>query len=126
MFALFTVVPKAERAYIAPIVPLYLFYAITHIAPMTVGFANWIAMKLWGRRVYRDHYEPLPSASTTLPLEEKTDLIRRRHHDRTRRTGTRLLRARATTGKTARAALRRKAPDSRRCAPTACPSSTTE
>ena len=27
VFALFTVVPKAERAYIAPIVPLYLFYA---------------------------------------------------------------------------------------------------
>ncbi len=77
VFALFTVVPKAERAYIAPIVPLYLFYALTHIAPMTVGYANWVTMKLWGRRVYRDHYEPLPSASTTLPLEEKTSLIRR-------------------------------------------------
>ena len=77
VFALFTVVPKAERAYIAPIVPLYLFYAITHIAPMTVGYANWVALKLWGRRVYHDHYEPLPSASTSLPLDEKTDLIRR-------------------------------------------------
>jgi cellulose synthase/poly-beta-1,6-N-acetylglucosamine synthase-like glycosyltransferase len=77
VFALFTVVPKAERAYIAPIVPLYLFYAITHIAPMTVGYTNWISMKLWGRRVYRDHYEPLPSASTSLPLEEKQDVIRR-------------------------------------------------
>lgn len=77
VFALFTVVPKAERAYIAPIVPLYLFYAITHIAPMTVGYTNWVTMKLWGRRVYRDHYEPLPSASTSLPLEEKTDLMRR-------------------------------------------------
>lgn len=77
VYALFTVVPKAERAYIAPIVPLYLFYAITHIAPMTVGYANWVAMKLWGRRVYRDHYEPLPSASTSLPLEAKTQLVRR-------------------------------------------------
>lgn len=77
VFALFTVVPQAERGYVAPIVPLYLFYALTHIAPMTVGYANWIAMKLWGRRVYRDHYEPLPSASTSLPLEEKKDLIRR-------------------------------------------------
>ena len=77
VFALFTVVPKNERAYIAPIVPLYLFYAITHIAPMTVGYANWVTMKLWGRRIYRDHYEPLPSASTALPLEEKTELIRR-------------------------------------------------
>ncbi|MGH8298763.1 MAG: hypothetical protein ACRES6_05695 [Steroidobacteraceae bacterium] len=56
--ALFTVVPKTERAYAAPIVPLYLFYALVHIAPMTVGYANWIALKLVGRRLYRDHYEP--------------------------------------------------------------------
>jgi cellulose synthase/poly-beta-1,6-N-acetylglucosamine synthase-like glycosyltransferase len=77
IFALFTVVPKQERAYIAPIVPLYLFYAIAHIAPMTVGYANWVALKLWGRRVYRDHYEPLPSAGTSLPLEEKQELTRR-------------------------------------------------
>ena len=55
--ALFTVVPKSERAYAAPIVPLYLFYALFHIAPMTVGYANWIALKLTGRRLYRDHYE---------------------------------------------------------------------
>jgi cellulose synthase/poly-beta-1,6-N-acetylglucosamine synthase-like glycosyltransferase len=77
VFALFTVVPKAERAYIAPIVPLYLFYAITHIAPMTVGYANRISMKLRGRRLYHDHYEPLPSASTSLPLDEKHELMRR-------------------------------------------------
>lgn len=59
--ALFTVVPKSERAYAAPIVPLYLFYALVHIAPMTVGYANWIALKLIGRRLYRDHYEPAPA-----------------------------------------------------------------
>jgi len=56
--ALFTVVPKAERAYIAPVVPLYLFYALTHIVPMTLGFGNYLALQLWGRRLYRDHYEP--------------------------------------------------------------------
>jgi hypothetical protein len=55
---LFTVVPKAERAYMAPIVPLYLLYALVHIAPMTVGYANWIAVRLTGRRLYQDHYEP--------------------------------------------------------------------
>jgi hypothetical protein len=59
--ALFTVVPKSERAYAAPIVPLYLFYALVHIAPMTVGYANWIALRLIGRRIYQDHYEPAPS-----------------------------------------------------------------
>ena len=58
--AMFTVVPRSERAYAAPIVPLYLFYALVHIAPMTVGYANWIALKLIGRRLYRDHYEPEP------------------------------------------------------------------
>lgn len=56
--ALFTVVPRSERAYMAPIVPLYLFYALVHIAPMTVGYVNWIAVRLTGRRLYRDHYEP--------------------------------------------------------------------
>ena len=42
---------------------------IAHIVPMTVGFMNWIALQLWGRRVYRDHYEPdvKPSGSTGSP-----------------------------------------------------------
>jgi hypothetical protein len=57
VIALFTCVPKAERAYAAPIVPLYLCYALTHIVPMTVGFVNFFALKLFHRRVYRDHYE---------------------------------------------------------------------
>lgn len=61
VIALFTVVPKAERAYAAPIVPLYLFYALVHIVPMSVGYLNWIALKLVGRRLYRDHYEPAES-----------------------------------------------------------------
>jgi len=58
VIALFTVVPKAELAYIAPIVPLYLLYALTHLLPMTIGFSNFIAVRLWGRRLYKDHYEP--------------------------------------------------------------------
>jgi cellulose synthase/poly-beta-1,6-N-acetylglucosamine synthase-like glycosyltransferase len=55
--ALFVIVPRSERGYIAPIVPLYLFYAIAHIVPMSVGFANWIALQVFGRRLYHDHYE---------------------------------------------------------------------
>jgi glycosyltransferase involved in cell wall biosynthesis len=58
VIALFTVVPRAERAYVAPIVPLYLLYALAHLVPMTVGYGNFIAVQLWGRRLYRDHYEP--------------------------------------------------------------------
>jgi hypothetical protein len=56
-----TLIPKAERAYTAPIVPLYLLYSMLHVVPITVGFGNWIALKLWGRRLYRDHYEPAQS-----------------------------------------------------------------
>jgi len=55
--ALFVVVPKRERAYIAPIVPVYFLYVLLHIAPITVGFGNWVALRLWGRRLYRDHYQ---------------------------------------------------------------------
>jgi len=55
--ALFMVVPKSERAYIAPIVPVYFLYVLMHIAPITVGFGNWVALQLWGRRLYRDHYQ---------------------------------------------------------------------
>jgi cellulose synthase/poly-beta-1,6-N-acetylglucosamine synthase-like glycosyltransferase len=58
VIALFTVVPRSERAYVAPIVPLYLLYALTHLVPMTIGFGNFITVQLWGRRLYEDHYEP--------------------------------------------------------------------
>ena len=69
--ALFTVVPRAERGYIAPIVPLYLLYALTHIIPMTVGFGNYFALQLWGRRIYRDHYEAhVPTAGATFASDQ--------------------------------------------------------
>jgi len=57
VIALFTSVPKSERSYAAPIVPLYLCYAIVHILPMTVGYVNFFAIKLFRRRIYQDHYE---------------------------------------------------------------------
>jgi cellulose synthase/poly-beta-1,6-N-acetylglucosamine synthase-like glycosyltransferase len=65
VIALFTSVPKTERAYAAPIVPLYLCYAITHIVPMTIGFGNFFSQRLFGRRIYQDHYEsPLETHPT--------------------------------------------------------------
>jgi len=63
VIALFTCVPKAERAYAAPIVPLYLCYAIAHIVPMTVGYGNFFALRLFRRRIYQDHYESPADAS---------------------------------------------------------------
>ena len=59
-----TVVPRRERSYIAPILPLYFIYVLAHLVPITVGFANWVALRLWGRRVYRDHYEAHDDATT--------------------------------------------------------------
>lgn len=57
LVAMVIVVPRGERGYPAPIVPLYFVYALFHVVPMTVGYCNWLTMRLWGRRVYRDHYE---------------------------------------------------------------------
>ena len=57
VIALFTSVPKRERSYVAPIVPLYLCYAIVHVIPMTVGFLNYFALRFFRRRIYQDHYE---------------------------------------------------------------------
>jgi cellulose synthase/poly-beta-1,6-N-acetylglucosamine synthase-like glycosyltransferase len=73
VIALFTCVPKAERTYTAPIVPLYLCYAITHIVPMTVGFGNFFALKLFRRRIYQDHYES-PADPSVAP--EKAGMIK--------------------------------------------------
>src|SRR5262249_26179992 len=57
VIALFTVVPAAERGSCAPVVALYLCYAMVHIVPMSVGFANFFWLRLFGRRLYQDHYE---------------------------------------------------------------------
>jgi len=76
--ALFTIVPVAERAYIAPIVPLYLLYTLIHVAPMTLGFINWVSVKLFGRRLYRDHYEPGDSPHTLHEASSDTALVLRR------------------------------------------------
>jgi cellulose synthase/poly-beta-1,6-N-acetylglucosamine synthase-like glycosyltransferase len=55
--ALFTVVPERDRSYIAPILPIYFLYVLLHLVPITLGFANWVALKLWRRRLFRDHYQ---------------------------------------------------------------------
>jgi hypothetical protein len=55
--AFFVAVPKAERRPLAAIVPLYFFYAMAHIVPVTVGYLNWLSVKVRGRRVFADHYQ---------------------------------------------------------------------
>ena len=67
VIALFTVVPRRERAFVGPILPIYFLYVLAHIVPITVGFGNWVALRLWGRRIYRDHYQ-LREDDPTVPL----------------------------------------------------------
>jgi cellulose synthase/poly-beta-1,6-N-acetylglucosamine synthase-like glycosyltransferase len=52
-----TVIPRGERRYVLPIVPLYLFYALAQVIPTTVGYANWFTLRLCGRRLVRDHFQ---------------------------------------------------------------------
>jgi hypothetical protein len=40
-----------------PVLPIYFFYALWQVAPTTLGYANWVSLRLVGRRVYRDHFE---------------------------------------------------------------------
>jgi cellulose synthase/poly-beta-1,6-N-acetylglucosamine synthase-like glycosyltransferase len=76
VIAQFTLVPKAERAYTAPIVPLYLLYSMLHVVPMSVGFGNWIALKLWRRRLFRDHYEAGESVNNAHAASSDTEGMR--------------------------------------------------
>jgi hypothetical protein len=80
--ALFTIVPAAERSYVAPIVPLYLLYTLIHVVPMTIGYANWVTMKLWSRRLYRDHYEPGDSRDALHEASSETALVLQQRRNR--------------------------------------------
>jgi cellulose synthase/poly-beta-1,6-N-acetylglucosamine synthase-like glycosyltransferase len=39
------------------VVPLYFFYAALQTVPVTLGYLNWFSLRLFGRRLYRDHYQ---------------------------------------------------------------------
>ncbi len=65
--AMLIVVPRDEWDYAAPILPLYFFYALAQIAPITLGFGNWLSLRAFGRRLYRDHYERTDDAVARPP-----------------------------------------------------------
>jgi cellulose synthase/poly-beta-1,6-N-acetylglucosamine synthase-like glycosyltransferase len=52
-------VGQGHRRRALAVAPFYMFYALYQILPATLGYANWITLHLWGRRVYRDHYKPV-------------------------------------------------------------------
>lgn len=51
------VVPFRERARLLFTTPVYFFYALMHIVPITIGYLNWISLKLFRRRMYKDHFQ---------------------------------------------------------------------
>jgi cellulose synthase/poly-beta-1,6-N-acetylglucosamine synthase-like glycosyltransferase len=57
LVALLIAVPREERISLLPIVPLYFLYALAQVLATTVGYANWCTLRLWGRRLVRDHYQ---------------------------------------------------------------------
>jgi len=57
VFASMVGVGRGDRRAVLAIVPLYPLYALAHIVPATLGYLNWFSLRLWGRRVYRDHYQ---------------------------------------------------------------------
>jgi cellulose synthase/poly-beta-1,6-N-acetylglucosamine synthase-like glycosyltransferase len=52
-----------DWASLLPTVPVYFFYGLTQILPATLGYSNWLSLRLWGSRVYRDHYQDEESLS---------------------------------------------------------------
>ena len=55
--AILLVVPGRERARLLLTAPVYFFYALMQIIPITIGYLNWISLKSLRRRMYRDHYQ---------------------------------------------------------------------
>ncbi|HEX9984458.1 MAG TPA: glycosyltransferase family 2 protein [Thermoanaerobaculia bacterium] len=50
-------VVKGERRHLAGSVPLFYLYQLLHILPVTIGYLNWVTLRYFGRRVYRDHFQ---------------------------------------------------------------------
>jgi glycosyltransferase involved in cell wall biosynthesis len=54
---LLALVVKGNRRHLIASVPLFYLYQLLHIIPVTIGYANWISLRYFGRRVYRDHFQ---------------------------------------------------------------------
>jgi len=63
---LLTAIKRPERARLGPAVPLFFFYALALVVPTTVGYLNWLSLRLRGRRVYDDHYDHPGSTHSVL------------------------------------------------------------
>jgi cellulose synthase/poly-beta-1,6-N-acetylglucosamine synthase-like glycosyltransferase len=53
--------PRGERTRHLGTLPFYCVYALLQYIPITVGYLNFLALKLLGRRLYADHYRTGPA-----------------------------------------------------------------
>ena len=63
---LVTAIERPERARLGSGVPLYFFYALLLVVPTTIGYLNWLSLRLRGRRMYEDHYDHPESRHSVL------------------------------------------------------------
>ncbi len=56
LVAILVALPAGERARHIASLPFYGFYALLQYAPMTVGYLNLLTLRLFGFRLYADHY----------------------------------------------------------------------
>jgi cellulose synthase/poly-beta-1,6-N-acetylglucosamine synthase-like glycosyltransferase len=52
--------PRSERLRHITILPFYGIYSMLQFIPITVGFVNVASLRLFGRRLYADHYDANP------------------------------------------------------------------
>ncbi len=61
--ACFAALPRGERARHLAIVPFYGIYALLMMLPVALGYLNQLTLRVFGRRVYADHYMPVVAAA---------------------------------------------------------------
>lgn len=57
LLGLYLAGPRSQRLALLEVIPFYYFYALAMIAIAGIGYGNWLALKLLGRRLFQDHYQ---------------------------------------------------------------------
>jgi cellulose synthase/poly-beta-1,6-N-acetylglucosamine synthase-like glycosyltransferase len=60
--------PRGQRARHLAIIPFYALYAISLYIPVTLGYLNVASLRMFGKRLYSDHYELHPRLRSSRPL----------------------------------------------------------
>jgi hypothetical protein len=64
--------PREQRPRHLATIPFYPFYALLQYVPMTIGVANVLMLRVFGRRLYADHYDHDPKLFDASPAQAIT------------------------------------------------------